>query len=199
RIRPPFERLGWTGHAARQWPEGRALRDDGHYRRPARDRRRAGPAALDRRARLCRLGRGAARRGNDPSWVVRRAGDARDSVRHSHGRTVGGGVQGGGHRPALARKRDRRGLGFGQRSQRLFQWPQPLLVRFPRADAGSIERAVDLLHAWGPDDPFGLVESQQRGIPSKAEMIERLPENWLRFDDQLFITNVVDEFGRDSA
>ena len=32
-----------------------------------------GPDALDRRARLCRLGRGPARRGNDPPRLVRRA------------------------------------------------------------------------------------------------------------------------------
>ena len=37
-----------------------------------------GPVAMDRRARLCRLGRGPARRGNDPPRLVRgRAADRR--------------------------------------------------------------------------------------------------------------------------
>ena len=66
-----------------------------------------GPEALDRRARLCRLGRGPARRGNDPSRLVRRADGHDDPVRHADRRALGGVVQGGGHRPAAARERDR--------------------------------------------------------------------------------------------
>ena len=42
-----------------------------------------GPDALDRRAWLCRLGRGPARRGNDPPRLVRRAGEPEDPVRHA--------------------------------------------------------------------------------------------------------------------
>ena len=69
-----------------------------------------GPVALDRRARLCRLGRGPARRGDDPSRLVRRASRHRDSVRQADRRALGGGVQGRRHRPEAAGERDRRGL-----------------------------------------------------------------------------------------
>ena len=59
---------------------GRAVRDDRDHGRAQGDRRRAaGPSQVDRRAWLCRVGRGPARRGDDPPRLVRRARGARRS------------------------------------------------------------------------------------------------------------------------
>ena len=74
--------------------DGETVRDDRHDRRASRHCRRTRAVAVDRGARLCRLGRGAARRGDDPPWLVRRAGRCQDPVRYADGRALGGVIQG---------------------------------------------------------------------------------------------------------
>ena len=67
--------------------------------------------AVDRGARLCRLGRGPARRGDDPARLVRRAAASRRSCSTRRPTSAGRrAFKAAGHRPAAAGERDRRRL-----------------------------------------------------------------------------------------
>ena len=71
RLRPPFDRLGRAGHAPGHRPDWDCFAMTGTIDVLQAIAEGQGPDAVARRARLCRLGRGPARRGNDPPRLVR--------------------------------------------------------------------------------------------------------------------------------